>query len=368
MKIAVLLARYSISGVPLAQMRLARALADAGHDVDLVIGYVDPKFTLPDIPGVRRIDLGRDKVRALLLPLRKYLAAQKPDIVFSAEDHLNALVLAAAVLARSRAKISGSSRVTPFDTYSNTLFSKRWFLKHIMRLLTWRADALTCVSEDMVAQYRTVFGAPPHVCVYNIVENEQSRARMAEPLDDPFVTERTCPLVVAAGSLAPWKGFADLIRAIAVLRDRGREVRLAILGEGALRGELEALIAELTLGDRVRLLGHIDNPLAYFARAEVFALSSYVEGLPNVLVEAMMSGCTPVSTDCPTGPREVLQGGRFGYLVPVRDPEAMADGIASALDKPIAKEHLAEAVRPFAEKTVLRRHFEILGLTGESRL
>jgi glycosyltransferase involved in cell wall biosynthesis len=87
-----------------------------------------------------------------------------------------------------------------------------------------------------------------------------------------------------------------------------------------------------------------------------------VEGLPNVLVEAMMCGCTPVSTDCPTGPQEVLAGGKYGYLVPVDDPEAMAAAIAKALDAPIADELLSQAIIPFAEDAVLERHFMLLNL------
>ena len=137
-----------------------------------------------------------------------------------------------------------------------------------------------------------------------------------------------------------------------------------ILGDGPLRSELEALIIELGLEDVVSLLGYVENPLKYFARADVFVLSSHVEGLPNVLVEAMMCGCTPVSTDCPTGPREVLHDGKYGYLVPVRDPVAMAIGIEKALDYPISKQLLADAVRPFEEGAVLARHFNVLSLVA----
>jgi len=109
-------------------------------------------------------------------------------------------------------------------------------------------------------------------------------------------------------------------------------------------------------------LGYVENPLKYFARADVFVLSSLVEGMPNVLVEAMMSGCTPVSTDCPTGPRELLQGGKYGYLVPMRDPQAMSAAIECALDNPISRTLLDEAVAPFEENRVIDRHFELLGL------
>jgi glycosyltransferase involved in cell wall biosynthesis len=361
MKITVLLARYSITGVPLAQMRLARALAARGHQVELVIGWLDEGSAPPEAAGVQVRVWHRSNVRGMLVPLMAYLRSERPDVVFSAEDHLNTMALLAAVLTRSRAKISGSSRVTPFDTYSNKPFTKRWVLKHAARALMWRADALTCVSRDMVDQYRRVFRSPAHVCVYNIVSDNASRDRMLEPVEHPWTLDTSVPLIVAAGRLAPWKGFDSLIRAIKVLSAR-MPVRLLILGDGPLRSQLQAQVAELGLEHAVQLVGYVENPLKYYARANVFALSSIVEGMPNVLVEAMMCGCTPVSTDCPTGPRELLQDGTYGYLVPVGDSEAMADAIERALKNPIPKAKLAEAITPFEEATVLDRHFEVLGL------
>jgi glycosyltransferase involved in cell wall biosynthesis len=364
MKICVITPRFAISGVSLAQQRFARALAEAGHEVDLIIGRIDADLAEPHLPDVNVVALQRENVRSMLFPFCRYLKASKPDVVFSAEDHLNAIVLLATILTGSNAKVSGSSRVTPFDTYSSRPFSKKWILKQIVRAVSWRANALTCVSKDMVEQYRQIFPRARHVPVYNIVDDPASRRKMAEPVDDDWFLHRHTPLVVAAGMLEPWKGFGDLVRAIGELANRGRSVRLVILGEGSMRDELEGLVLELGLTDRIRLPGRTDNPLKYFARAEVFALSSYVEGLPNVLVEAMMCGCTPVATDCPTGPREVLQGGKYGYLVPVRDPVGLADGIEKALDNPIPATELATAIQPFAAASVMQRHFELLELSS----
>ncbi|MEQ7872925.1 glycosyltransferase [Sphingomonas sp. ASV193] len=360
--ILVVTPRLNIAGVSLAQQRFARALARAGHRVTLMIGNVDEGLALPDFKGVRTVVVGRRRAVGMFGPIARYLRKERPDVVFSAEDHLNTLVLLAALVTRSTAKISGSSRVTPFDTYSNKPLTKRWVLKHLARSVAWRADALTCVSKDMVEQYRRVFRDPKHQAVYNIVDDAASRARIAEPVDDPWLNDKTHPVLVAVGSLQPWKGFATLIDAIAILRTRGREVRLIILGEGPQRAELEERVAALGLGGRIRLPGHRANPLAYFARADASVLSSTVEGMPNVLVEAMLAGCTPVATDCPTGPRELLGDGRYGYLATVGDSASIADAIERALDTPIAKEMLAEAVRPFEESTVIARHFELLGL------
>lgn len=358
MKILVVTPRYAISGVPLAQTRFAAALAERGYAVTFMVGNCDADLALPELPGVTNRVLGAGQVRGMLGPLMRFLREERPDVVFAAEDHLTCIVLAAALLTGSRARISGSSRVTPFDTYSSKAFTKRWVLKQAMRALAPRAQVLTCVSEDMVAQYRTLFPRMGHVCVYNIVDSPAARARMAEPVDDPWLKDGLPPPVIAAGSLAPWKGFADLIRAMPLVS----EARLLILGEGPERGRLEALVAELGLEHRVRLPGRVDNPLRYFARARVSALSSHVEGMPNVLVEAMMCGCTPVATDCPTGPRELLKGGRYGYLAKVGDPASIAAALREALARPIAPELLAEAILPFRQDRVIARHFELLGL------
>lgn len=360
-KISIVTPRFAYSGVPLAQVRFAQAFARRGHEVDLLIGYVQPEIGVPNLPGLNLKILGLKRVKDMLLPLYRHFRSSKPEVIFSAEDHLNFMVLLAATLAGSKAKISGSSRVTPFDTYSNQIFSKRWFLKHLMKAMMWRSDALTCVSKDMVDQYRQIFPSCRHVCVYNIVKTDDAPLRMQETVDHPWFVNKEAPVVVAAGTLAYWKGFDVLIRAFHLVTQK-RNARLVLLGDGPLRSELEDLVQTLGLGGRVQFLGFQDNPLKFFHRSDVFALSSHVEGLPNVLVEAMMCGCTVVSTDCPTGPREVLQDERFGYLVPTNNPPALAEGILAALDNRIHPSLLAEAIVPFEEERVIRRHLEILGI------
>jgi glycosyltransferase involved in cell wall biosynthesis len=364
MKICVVVARFSFTGVPLTQIRFARALAARGHDVDLVFGQTGAVNRLPDRGGARLIVLGKATARGMLLPFCRYLRRQKPDIVFSSQDNLNGVVLLAAILTRSKAKISGSSRVNPFYTYSNRPLNRKWLFKQAMRAVMWRADALTCVSQGMVEEYRALFRDPPHLAVYNLVDDAPSRARIAEPVDHPWFTDKTAGIVVSAGTLSPRKGFADLITAFSRLVREGRDIRLVIFGEGEARGALERQVRELGVEDRVSLPGQVPNPLRYFARADVFAMTSYFEGLGNVLIEAMMCGCSLVATDCPSGPAEILGFGRYGRVVPVGDTEALAEAIATLLDQPTAPQVLADGVRRFGEEAVLARHFELLGLAG----
>lgn len=361
MKVSVITSRYGLSGVPLAQLKFSRALAAKGYDVDFIIGDVNYGCKLPNTEDINLLVLNKNRVIRMLVPMVRYFKKENPDVVFSAGDHLNGIILLAAIISGSKARISCSSRVTPFDTYSTTPFTKGWVLKYFIRAVMYRANALTCVSKDMVEQYHQVFRSPPHVCVYNIVDDYHSRQKMKEVVDDHWFVSKTDSMIVAAGMLEPWKGFSDLILAMKELT-KSKKAKLAILGDGSMREELQSLIDELGLQSSIKLFGNVENPFKYFCRADIFVLSSYVEGLPNVLVEAMMCGCTPVSTDCPTGPREVLQSGKFGYLVPVRNPCAMAEGIEKAIENPISIDLLQEAIVPFSEDEVVNRHFDILGI------
>jgi len=364
MKISIITSRYGLSGVPLAQLRFARALARKGHNVDYIVGYVNKGNTIPKIPNVQTIVLNKLRVSNMVFLLIKYLRNEKPDIIFTAGDHLNDIVALAAIFARSNVKISASSRVTPYDTYSDKIFSKGWILKQLSRLVMSRINVLTCVSEDMVKQYQTIFKNAPHQCVYNIVNDSLSYEKIMEPLEDSSLFNKSVPTIIAAGMLEPWKGFNDLILAISEVL-KIRKVQLIILGEGSMRGELEMLIKKLKIESEVKLIGYVLNPLKYFHQADVFVLSSYVEGLPNVLVESMMCGCTPVSTDCPTGPSEVLKNGKYGYLVPMHDSKSMSKAIIKALDSPISAELLKEAIQPFSEDKVIEKHFALLNKEGK---
>ena len=360
-KSCVVTPRLSVTGVPLAQARFAGALARHGHEVEFVIGEPDG-LPAPDVPGVKVTLWNQPRVAGMLRPMAAYLRREKPDIVFSAEDHLNGVVLIAAILSGSKAKISGSSRVSPYDSYSNKPFTRGWFRKQALRSVMWRADALTCVSKDMVAEYRTIWPDAPHVCVYNIIDDAASREKAKAPVEHPWFNQREVPVIVAAGTLTRRKAFHDLVTAVKMITDRGRAVRLAIFGEGHQRERLEGMVADYGLGDRVWLPGRTANPRAFFSKAPISALSSRAEGLPNVLVETMVCGCTPVSTDCPTGPREVIGNDEYGYLAKVHDPESLAAALEKALDRPVAAERLKQAVAPFEESAVIRRHFEVLGL------
>jgi glycosyltransferase involved in cell wall biosynthesis len=144
-------------------------------------------------------------------------------------------------------------------------------------------------------------------------------------------------------------------------------VRLVILGEGAWREQLTDLAAALGVAADVDLPGFAANPYPYLASASVFALSSAWEGSPNVLTEAMALGTPVVATDCPSGPREILAGGRFGPLVPVGDAPALAAGLAAALAAPLAPDELRAAVRDYDALRSAERYLALLDRVARRR-
>jgi glycosyltransferase involved in cell wall biosynthesis len=169
-------------------------------------------------------------------------------------------------------------------------------------------------------------------------------------------------VVLGAGRLHPQKDFPTLLRAFARVRAQ-RPARLVVLGSGkraARRAALLALAGRLGVGADVDLPGFAENPYAYMARAAVFALSSAWEGLPTALIEAMACGCPVVSTDCPSGPAEILEGGRYGELVPVGDDAALAAALLRALDAPPARAALRARAAQFSLEAAVERYLPVL--------
>ena len=164
---------------------------------------------------------------------------------------------------------------------------------------------------------------------------------------------------MARGRLEPAKDYATLLRAFARLSAE-RPARLIILGEGRQRETLTALARELGVAERVDLHGDVANPFPFLACADLYVLSSAYEGCPNALMEAMACGCRVVSTDCPSGPRELLQDGAIGPLAPVGDADALAAAMESQLAEPPAPERVKARAAEYDLPSVVQRYLEIL--------
>jgi glycosyltransferase involved in cell wall biosynthesis len=281
---------------------------------------------------VRELDAGRTVT--CLPELIRFLRRESPDVLLSAHYFANVVSTLAVTLARNDATLVLTERLNISQVLSGSESAKDRLLPYLMRWTYPRADARVAVSEDAAADLASFLGMDEDevTAIYNPTLTDEVFKRSEESIDHPWF-EDDVPVVLGAGRLTGQKDFGTLIQAFhELLDDRG--ARLLILGEGEDRSKLEDLVKRLDVRESVDLHGYVDNPYKFMRAADVFVLSSRYEGMPNVLVEAAALGTPLVATDCPSGPRELLDGRAAGELVPVGDSDSMAEAIRRQLSDP----------------------------------
>lgn len=321
-------------------VNLVQGIVQRGEPVDLVLAVADGVFLDQLPPQVRVVDLRAGRLVGSLVPLIRYLRRERPRVLISSMSHANIVALWAARLAGRGTPVM----VTVHNTMSESSGSSGGMeLRLLRRFYPW-ATWIVAVSRGAADDLARTTGLPRSriEVVYNPVITPAILAQARTLPEHPWFQPGGPPVILGVGRLTRQKDFFTLVRAFAELRRR-RCARLIILGEGEDRPALEALVAELGVGDSVSLPGFRDNAAAYMARSALFVLSSAWEGLPTVLIEALAAGTRVVSTDCPSGPREILQEGRLGALVPVGDASALAGAMEHGLgrtDPPLPPEAL----------------------------
>lgn len=393
-RIAILMPSLTGGGAERVLLELAREFAAGGHAVELLLSRVKGRHGERLPPELAAVPLrrtgtlsarahamgaaGADRaalLRPVLLPLKsswalhylpdlaRYLAEKRPAALLSANSWPNLVAL----WARRRAGVRTRVVVT-----EHVHMSQR--VRHLARKWRWRclpelvgrtypeAAGIVAVSRGVADDLVACTGLPGDrvVAIANPVVTSSLLRQAQDPVPHPWLASGGPPVVLAAGRLHPQKNFPLLLRAFASARRHRPSLRLILLGEGAERPRLERLARELGIGEAVRLPGHVANPYAFMSRAAVFVLSSIYEGLPTVLVEALACGAPVVSTDCPSGPAEILADGRFGRLVPVEDETALATAILETLDSPPDREALRRRGLDFTAAAAARRYLPIL--------
>jgi glycosyltransferase involved in cell wall biosynthesis len=233
---------------------------------------------------------------------------------------------------------------------------------HFMRWTYPWADGVIAVSSGVADDLAATIGLSRDRIdfIYNPIDTTAVRQRAEEPFEHPWLAPGEPPVVLGVGRLTAAKDFSVLVRAFAELRTQ-RRARLVILGEGELRPDLQALIAELGLPKDVIMPGFCDNPFVWMRRAEVFVLSSAWEGLPGTLIQAMACGTPVVSTDCPSGPAEILEKGKWGRLVPVGNAGALAQAILATLED-VTRPDVASRAADFSIDSAVDGYLRVLGV------
>lgn len=346
---------------------LANGFARRGHSVDLLLARAEGPYLEDISAGVRIVDFDRSGVSASLPQLTRYLRRERPHAILSMLSHANVIALIANRLAGSPSRAVVCERSSFVECRRTYRAPRERLIRTMMRVTYPWSSRIITVSDAIIDELHQAMGIERgrFLSVPNPVVPNDVDALSREPFEcDVFGQGR--PVIVAAGRLAPEKDFATLIRAFKLVRER-RDAALVILGEGPERPGLESLAAELALLDHVRLPGFVRNPFPFMRAGAVFVLSSRFEGMPGVLVQAMACGTPVVSTDCRTGPREVLEGGKWGTLVPVGDAAAMAAAIVESLDRHEHPEVRGRAERHKEEAGVDRYLQALLAPGGDDR-
>lgn len=362
-RIAIFFPTLMGGGAEHVMLTLARGFLSRGHFVDIVLvkagGVLDS--TLPS--GARVIELGTRRVIFSAGALARYLRQERPDAVLSTLNTANIVAVWAGRIARQPIRVAIRQATHLTREYQRQSLFVRALMTTLVRVTYPHADSVIAVSEGVADDLRSQHGlrrelirvAPNPIVTTDFGWRAQQPARQAH---EHWFAPGAPPVVISAGRLTVEKRFDLLIEAFAVAR-AGSGARLLILGEGEERGRLQGLVRERRLEQVVYLPGFVANPLPYLTRASLFVLSSDTEGLPGALIQALACGTPVIATDCDSGPREILQGGRFGCLVPPGDVASLADAIHSALlgsRRPPAR----EASLPYTESAAVDTYLGIL--------
>ncbi len=366
-KLLFFLATSGHSGVDRAMQNLLPSLARRGYKVELL----KIKRHGPEIqdrhPNLKITPLPTSHVYSSFPYLVAYLLKNRPYCILTDKDRVNRTMILAKLISGNKAKLFVSSGTTiSIDLASRGPF-ERWLQKNSMGKLYRLAQKTIVTSRGVALDMASYTGLPLkkiEVVPSPVIPSKMMEASIPPPDHPWFKGREKTPVILGVGELCMRKDFSTLIRAFSILRKK-MDLRLVILGKGNMREELKRLANELKVGEFVDLAGFKKDPYPYMAHSKVFVLSSLWEGLGFVLIEALAMGTPVVSTDCPSGPREILKDGKYGPLVPIRSPEKMARAIEKMLKAPPSPQFLKEAARPYTIEESTSAYLKTFGLPPE---
>jgi glycosyltransferase involved in cell wall biosynthesis len=322
---------------------LASGLALKGHSVDLVT-LNTPKAEIvhfyKHVDGISQVSvysLGVKHTKTCIPSLVRYYRVQKPDVMFSQLTYTNIVAIIAKYLAGLRTVniLLEGTIISKVGTVDSKRDRKLKLVPLLVTMLYPYGDGLVAKSHDVLRDLEWVVGKRLQKLKIAVLPNpynlERFRLLANEPVDHPWLTDKTVPVIISAGRFWEQKGFDILIRAFAGVVSK-TPCRLIILGDGPERPELQALVAESRVAATVDMPGWVDNPWKYMARSILFVLPSRWEGWPSALVEAMACGLPVITTDCPGGGKEMVESGSSGLIVPINNIERLKEAMLKLLE------------------------------------
>ncbi len=352
---------FGNGGAEKMTINLCRGFSEHGYVVDLILRDKNIPFLNVLGKNINIIEFSKDKSKTSG-ELFSYIKEHQPQILLSTKGGDKEAIYVKKFF-RSKTKVVLRHGTTFSMRDKNRNLIKRIISLYKLKRLLPSADLIIAVSKGVAEDIQKITGinkdrvkvVPNPTIVPEIFELAKKE------IDHVWFKGKSSPIILGAGGFRKSKDFPTLIRAFKILR-KSVNAKLVILGDGRKREEIEKLIRKLHLSEHVYLPGFQENPYAFMARADLFVLSSIWEGCPNVLIEAMALGTPVVSTNCPSGPWEILQGGKYGKLVEPGNYEELARAMEHTLKNPLPPEKLKNAVKKYELKNSIKSHIEVLGI------
>jgi len=364
-RLAFFIPDLSVGGAEQVTVDIVNGLASRGHDVDLLLSRFDGELKGRLSDDVTPITLAPKRTSVLGVAahapaIRSYVRRARPDALVPHLEHPSVVCLAVARAFDLETMVVPTQHSAFGRTDDETL--KDRLVRGLVPRLYPSADRLIAVSEgvaDSVATQTPVDRDGISV-LHNPVDVDAIRERARKPVDHEWVEDDDTEVVLFVGRHAGQKDLETWLRTFERAQDRRSGLRGVIVGKGPRHEAVAASVQRRGLDDVVSMPGFVDNPYRYMDRADVFLLSSRYEGLPTVLIEALACGCQVVSTDCPSGPAEILDGG-LGRLAPVGDDRQLSAAVLEALDSPTPERRLRARADEFSPDAVLDEYERFVG-------
>ncbi|SFV67558.1 Glycosyl transferase, group 1 [hydrothermal vent metagenome] len=320
--------------------------------VDLVVVNKTGAYSNKVDTEVNLIDFNKNRVLLAIFPLISYFKNNKPNATLTTMPHLSLIVSIARFLSGIKTNL-----VVRQPNFLSLNSGDKWWTKYYIKLVCWffnRSDNVIGISQG-VCENLSKLGVKKCQTIYNPAVFSEI-LKLAEKKVDFEFKKKT---FIAVGRLVKQKNFSLLIDAFAQVKKQ-LDCQLIILGEGELETKLEKQIKKLNLEDDIHLLGFVDNPFYFMKNADVFVLSSLWEGFGNVVAESLALGTQVVSTNCPSGPSEILEDGKYGFLVEVNNSEKLASAMLNALENPIDEKLLIKRSLDFRIEEIAKQYKKVL--------
>lgn len=360
MRVSILLPDLGGGGAEKVSLDLARQFSAAGCNVEFVLLRKQGKLLERAEFEFSVACLGVKKIRSSISPLRKYIIDRRPDVILAAMWPLTTIAVLSNLLCNNKVKVISIEHSVLSSQYSgrgllhrlrlifSTAFTYR-FSDYSVGVSQGVADDMAMISFLGNNKIRVINNPVPPHCPADIKQKSRVGALWGD--FDGYK-------ILSVGSFKEAKRFDILLKAFSIVSNH-LNVKLILLGDGPLRKDLAVLSETLGISERVIMPGFFPNTSPFYECSDLFVLSSDREGLPTVIVESLAAGTPVVATDCKSGPAEILENGKYGKLVPVGDPAALANAIEESLSEPFDPEKLKARAKDFSPDVIAKKYLDL---------